>query len=319
MAIEIWSVPGVGEVNAGDDLATLVAEHAGDTLRDGDVVVVTSKIVSKAAGLSTTMDRAALIDKQTDRVVATRGETKIVRTYHGLTLAAAGIDASNAEPGRVLWLPDDPDADARAIRHGLRDALDVNVAVVITDTAGRAWRIGQTDIAIGCAGIVPVESFAGAVDSYGNPLVVTAPAIADEIAGAAELAAGKLDGTPIAIVRGLRAVWFSDDDGPGAAALIREENADMFGLGAKDAVLTAAQRRPDVRGFPEAEPDAWQRLLVSAQVGIEPSLATAARTGSRIRVTAHLENRSSWLAAGALAARLKFLAIGLGLDATIEV
>jgi coenzyme F420-0:L-glutamate ligase/coenzyme F420-1:gamma-L-glutamate ligase len=181
-------------------------------------------------------------------VLARRGPTTIVRTRHGLTLAAAGIDASNVEAGRIVLLPEDPDRSARELREAVRDRTGRNVGVVVTDTAGRAWREGQTDIAVGAAGIRVLESFAGRVDAYGNPLAVTAPAAADELAGAAELAQGKLGGRPFAVVRG-RAdlVLPPGDHGPGAAALVRPEGADMFGYGAREAVVRALRGDPGDR------------------------------------------------------------------------
>ena len=168
MTLTLDAVDGIGEIQPGDDLAALVVEHT--TLADDDVVVITSKIVSKAAGLSAD-DKERLVEEQTDRVVATRGGTRIIRTHHGLTLAAAGVDGSNVESGTYLPLPPDPDASARSIRADLRRLSGKRVAVIISDTAGRAWRNGQTDIAIGCAGLLPLEPFAGREDTHGNPLV----------------------------------------------------------------------------------------------------------------------------------------------------
>lgn len=250
MSLQIMPVEGIGEVRPGTDLATLVIAFA--DIKDGDVLVITSKVVSKALGLATTQSREEVVAEQTDREVARRGETSIVRTRHGLTLAAAGVDASNVTPGVVLPLPDAPDAVAREIRSAIRLRANRRVAVVISDTAGRAWRVGQTDIAIGCAGLAPLDSFVGRTDDYGNELFVTAPAVADEVAGAAELAAGKVGQRPITIVRGLSPELLLEDDGPGAAALIRDEREDLFGLGAREAVLASLAGRP-VRGFPQSE------------------------------------------------------------------
>jgi len=242
--LTIVAPDGVPEVRAGDDLAALLLAVA--EVRDGDVVVVTSKVVSKAApveeGRVRAGDREAALAEETDRVVARRGDTVIVRHRLGLTLAAAGIDASNVEPGRVVLLPLDPDESARRLRADLRDRTGANVGVVVTDTLGRAWRTGQTDVAIGAAGVRVVEAYAGRVDPHGNPLSVTEPAIADELAAAADLVKGKLGGRPFAIVRG-RAdlVLAPEDDGEGAAALIRPEGADLFGYGAREAVVQAAR------------------------------------------------------------------------------
>lgn len=170
---------------------------------------MTSKVVSKAAGLATRADKDDLLAAETDRVVARRGPTSIVRTHHGLTMAAAGIDNSNTAPGTLIPLPPDPDASAAAIRAGLLRLTGAQVAVIISDTAGRAWGVGQTDLAIGCAGILPVESFAGRTDPYGNPLAVTAPAIADELAGGAELASSKFGARPVVVVRGADPAWLT--------------------------------------------------------------------------------------------------------------
>jgi len=183
-------------------------------------------------------------------VVARRGPTTIVRTRLGLTIAAAGVDASNVAPGTVLRLPVDPDGTARRLRRAIAERAGANVGVVVTDTAGRAWRTGQTDIAIGAAGLLVLDDHVGRTDGYGNELMVTAPALADELAGAAELAQGKLAGRPFARVRG-RAdlVLPAGEDGPGAAVLVRGEGEDLFGFGAREAVVRAlagdpADRRP---------------------------------------------------------------------------
>src|SRR4051812_11700631 len=157
-------------------------------------------------------------------------------------MAAAGVDASNVEPGTVLLLPEDPDASARRLRRDIADRTGRNVAVVVTDTAGRAWRTGQTDIAVGAAGLEPLDDHAGRADSYGNPLAVTAPAIVDELASVAELVTGKLGGRPVSVVRGLGdRVLPAGDDGPGARALVRPRSEDMFALGAREAVLAAVR------------------------------------------------------------------------------
>ena len=252
VGITVWAPDGAPEIAEGDDLAALVVGLLGpDGLLAGDVVVVTSKVVAKSEGRVRTGDRDEAIAEETVRVVARRGATSIVRTRHGLTMAAAGVDASNVATGRVVLLPLDPDASARGIRRRILELTGVVVGVVVTDTAGRAWREGQTDIAVGAAGVRVAESFDGRVDGYGNPLVVTAPAVADEIAGAAELAQGKLGGRPFAVVRG-RAdlVLPADDDGPGAAALVRPDGMDMFGYGAREAVLHALRGDPaDARPF----------------------------------------------------------------------
>ena len=238
--IRVTAPDGVPEVRRGDDLAGLLLPLV--ELADGDVVVVTSKVVSKAEGRVRTGSRDDALPGETVRVVARRGPTTIVRTRHGLTMAAAGIDASNVERGQVALLPEDPDASARSLRAAVLERTGRNVGVVVTDTAGRAWREGQTDIAIGAAGLTVLEEFAGRTDAHGNELAVTAPAVADQIAGVAELAQGKLAGRPFAVVRG-RAdlVLPPGESGPGAGALVRAEGADLFGFGAREAVVRAVR------------------------------------------------------------------------------
>lgn len=236
--IEVTAPDGAPEIRPGDDLADVLLPLV--DLAEGDIVVVTSKVVSKAEGRVRHGTREAALPGETARVVARRGATTIVRNHLGLTMAAAGIDGSNVAPGHVVLLPLDPDGSARALRAGLRHRTGHNVAVVVTDTAGRAWREGQTDIAIGAAGLVVAEEYAGRTDHWGNELAVTLPAVADEIAGAAELAQGKLGGRPFALVRGRADLVLPPEvDGPGAAALVRAEGADLFGYGAREAVVRA--------------------------------------------------------------------------------
>ena len=261
-AFEVFPVPGIGEVTEGTDLAALVLDHA--TLEDGDVVVVTSKVVSKAEGRVVTATKAAALADETDRVVARRGETAIVRTHHGLVMAGAGIDASNTAPGTLVLLPEEPDRSARLLRSRIRQLSGRHVAVVVSDTSGRAWRNGQTDIAIGAAGLRVLDDHAGRPDRYGNVLAVTAPALADELAAAGDLAKRKLAMTPVAVVRGLGdLVLGADDDGTGAEALVRDEGSDMFGLGAREAVMQALDGR-DLRGF--GAPAAAEVLAAALEV-----------------------------------------------------
>ncbi|MGC5168503.1 coenzyme F420-0:L-glutamate ligase [Luteimicrobium sp. DT211] len=246
----LWVRPveGIGEVEAGDDVASLVVEaltaadgggEPGVPLEDGDVVVVASKIVSKAEGrLVRADDREQAITDETVRVVATRehagGVTRIVENRQGLVLAAAGVDASNVPPGTVLLLPEDPDASARRIRAGIAEATGRSVGVVVADTAGRAWRQGVTDIAIGAAGIVVLDDLRGSVDREGRPLTATVVAVADELAAATELVRGKSAGVPVAVVRGADA-WVTAEDGPGARAIVRPAEDDMFRTGSAEA------------------------------------------------------------------------------------
>ncbi len=246
MSLRIWGVEGFGEVVAGDDLAALIAV-AEPRLRDGDIVVVTSKVVSKAEGRLVPGDREAAIDSETVRVVARRGKTRIVETKHGFVMAAAGVDSSNVPPGTVALLPEDPDASAKKIREGLRRQLDVDVAVVVTDTMGRPWRNGLVDVAIGAAGIAVLDDYRGKVDAYGRNLEVTVTAIADEIAATAELVKSKLAGVPVAVVRGL--AFSPDTQGIGARALVRPAEEDMFRLGTAEAKRQAVFDRRTVRNF----------------------------------------------------------------------
>lgn len=252
-------VTGVGEIVSGDDLADVFA--GAGALVDGDILVVTSKVVSKAEGRVVSGDRASALAGETDRLVARRGLTSIVRTHHGLVMAAAGVDASNTTAGTVVLLPVDPDASARGLRDQIAARTGANVAVVVTDTAGRAWREGQTDIAVGAAGLEVCHDFAGRTDDYGNELAVTAPAVADELAATADLVKGKLRRCPAAVVRGLSGLVLpAGEHGPGARALVREEAGDMFGYGAREAVHRAVAADPaDLRGF--GAPSSAQELV----------------------------------------------------------
>jgi coenzyme F420-0:L-glutamate ligase/coenzyme F420-1:gamma-L-glutamate ligase len=273
--ITVWAPDGVGEVRPGDDLASLLLPLV--TLADGDVVCVTSKVVSKSEGRVLPGDRAAAMGHETVRLVARRGPLRVVVNRLGLTMAAAGVDASNVEPGHVVLLPENPDASARALRTALADRAGVNVGVLVTDTAGRPWREGQTDIAVGAAGLRVLDDHAGRTDAYGNELAVTAPAVADELAGVAELVAGKLAGRPFTVIRGRSDLVLPPDaDGPGAGALIRAEGEDLFGLGAREAVVRALAGRPEDRpafGSPVA---AGELVEVLGGLGV---LATAEGDG----------------------------------------
>jgi coenzyme F420-0:L-glutamate ligase / coenzyme F420-1:gamma-L-glutamate ligase len=218
----VTAVGGLPEIRAGADLAALIAD-AEPGLADGDILVVTSKIVSKAEGRAVRGDREAAIDAETVRLVARRGPTRIVETRHGLVLAAAGVDVSNTEPGTVVLLPADPDGSARRLRAGVRQRLGVRVGVIVSDTMGRPWRTGQTDAAIGAAGLRPLCDYRGHPDSFGVPLEVTIAAVADELAAAADLVLGKLERVPAALLRGYRI------DGDGSAReLVREPERDLF-------------------------------------------------------------------------------------------
>ena len=239
-AIEILPVAGLPEFRPGDDLGGAVAAAA-PWLRDGDVVVVTSKVVSKCEGrlVPAPQDaeewdrlRRKLVDEEAVRVLARKGRTLITENRLGLVQAAAGVDGSNVGRDELALLPVDPDASAAALRTGLRERLGVDVAVIITDTMGRAWRNGQIDAAVGAAGLRVLHSYSGAVDRHGNELVVTEVAIADEVAAAADLVKGKLTAVPVAVVRGLSIA----DDGSTARQLLRPGDEDLFWLGTAEAL-----------------------------------------------------------------------------------
>jgi coenzyme F420-0:L-glutamate ligase/coenzyme F420-1:gamma-L-glutamate ligase len=263
--MQVVAVPGLPRIDSSSNLAQLIfdasilwPDHTSG-LTDGDIVVITSKVVSKAEGNVVASDnRDELIDSQSVRTLATkhhaRGTTRIVQTHHGLVLAAAGIDASNVEAGTVVLLPQDPDASAQRIRKELQTLTGKQLAVVITDTMGRAWRNGLTDNAIGIAGLLALDDHTGKQDQFGRTLEMTVIAIADEIASAADLVKGKSLGNPVAIVRGM-SQYVTTDDGLGAAPLIRAQEEDLFWLGTAEAIQeghrTAAANRRTVRNFTE--------------------------------------------------------------------
>ena len=246
-AFAVVAPDGLPEVVAGDDLVALIVGavahldfgSGATALTDDDVVVVTSKVVSKAEGRSVAAhDREQAITDETVRVVASRehagGVTRIVENRLGLVMAAAGVDASNTPAGTVLLLPLDPDASARRLRAGIAAALGVRVGVIVTDTAGRPWRNGLTDLAIGAAGVVVLDDLRGTLDSQGRRLDSTVAAVADEIAAAAELVKGKSAGRPLAVVRGL-GEHVTVEDGPGARVMVRLGVDDMFRQGSAEA------------------------------------------------------------------------------------
>ena len=255
--IQILPITGLPRFRAGDDLAGALATAA-DWLRTGDILVVTSKIISKVEGRmvpaptdpeARDIARRALVDSEAVRVVARKGRTLITENKLGIVQAASGVDGSNVDGDELALLPTDPDASAAALRASLRDRLRIDVAVLITDTMGRAWRVGQTDVAIGAAGIAVTHPYEGSVDEYGNPLIVTDIAVADELAAAADLVKGKLGEIPVAVVRGLT----PRENGTTARDLLRPGEEDLFWLGTAEAIdvgrRQAVLMRRSVRDF----------------------------------------------------------------------
>jgi coenzyme F420-0:L-glutamate ligase/coenzyme F420-1:gamma-L-glutamate ligase len=234
--LEIFPLPGIGEVRPGDVVAQLIADACATdpdlALRDRDVLVVTQKIVSKAEGRLVAVDpddprsHKGLVVEEAVRVLRRRGDLLITETKHGFVCANSGVDLSNVERGYAALLPLDSDRSARRIRDGLRARAGVEVGIIVSDTFGRVWRRGLTDVAIGCAGIAAVVDLRGTEDAQGRVLQVTEVAVADEIAGAAELVMGKSTGIPVAVVRGLDETWFRDASV--AAELIRKPEEDLF-------------------------------------------------------------------------------------------
>jgi coenzyme F420-0:L-glutamate ligase/coenzyme F420-1:gamma-L-glutamate ligase len=238
VSLTVWAIEGIPEIVEGDDLALVIGDCAGDSFRDGDILAVTSKVVSKAEGrFVVAEDREQAITDETVRVVASRshpgGVTRIVENRLGIVAAAAGVDSSNTPAGTVLLLPTDPDASAARIRSALESRFALRLGVIITDTLGRPWREGQTDVAIGASGVRVIDDLRGTTDSEGRRLDVTAPAVGDEIAAAADLVKRKSAGLPVAVVRGLAHLLAVD--APGARSIVRPAASDMFRLGTDEA------------------------------------------------------------------------------------
>jgi coenzyme F420-0:L-glutamate ligase/coenzyme F420-1:gamma-L-glutamate ligase len=278
--LEIWGVEGLPEVRPGDDLGALISAAA--SLQDGDVLVVTSKIVSKAEGRLAPGTRLDHLAAESARVVARRGDTQIVETHHGFVMAAAGIDASNVPDGMVALLPVDSDASAEAIRVGVRERLGVEVAVIISDTMGRPWRDGVVDTAIGAAGLDVVWDLRGEHDAVGHLLEATIIAVADELASAADLVKGKVTDTPAAVIRGFP--YRPDASGRGAKPLIRNASEDMFRLGTREAmaavVATSAPIDPGTPGAEGVDQAAVERAIDA--LGDIPTVLTIAADGCTV-------------------------------------
>jgi coenzyme F420-0:L-glutamate ligase/coenzyme F420-1:gamma-L-glutamate ligase len=230
-SLEIIPITGIGEVRPGDDLANLIIE-ADTEIRDGDCLVITQKVVSKAENRLVDIDpnnplsHKPLVEQESVRILRRRGELIISQTEHGFVCANAGIDLSNVERGQAALLPIDSDRSARGIKDRLKARADLDVAIIVSDTFGRPWRRGVTDVAIGCAGIGAIVDLRGTTDAHGRELMVTEVAAVDEIAAAADLVMGKSEGIAVAIVRGLPSEWFR----PGSVVdeIVRDPADDLF-------------------------------------------------------------------------------------------
>ncbi|MEJ5946613.1 coenzyme F420-0:L-glutamate ligase [Pseudokineococcus basanitobsidens] len=338
------ALPGVPEVRAGHDLGALLVDavaRAGLALRDDDVLVVASKVVAKAEGRTVrARGRAAAVDAQTVRVVAERtmpggATTRVVESRSGPVLAAAGVDASDVEPGTVLLLPADPDASARRLRARVAELTGRSPGVVVSDTTGRPWRVGVADVALGAAGVLALDDVRGEVDRFGRPLEVTVRAVADEVAALGDLVKGKGAGTPVALVRGLPVVEPSTSardrgqvghglvggpDGAGAAGCVRTGAGDWFAYGHVEAVRAALGSPPGAVEPPPLDPTAdpvaarLRRALAVATGPGAPPDATAERAedGDAVLV------EGTALAVGALAERVRIALWAEGVAARVD-
>jgi len=230
MRLEIFPVEGLPEITRGDDLAGMICDAV--ELVENDVVMVTQKIVSKAEGAMVDIDPSnplshkPIVERESVRILRRRGELIISQTKHGFVCANAGIDLSNVERGTAALLPDDSDRSARRIRDAIRGRYNVNVGVIISDTFGRPWRRGVTDVAIGCAGVKAILDLRGTPDALGRTMQVTEVALVDELASAAELAMGKTTGIPVAVIRGGPTEWFGESSVQND--LVRDAADDLF-------------------------------------------------------------------------------------------
>ena len=234
--LELWGVEGIGEIASGDRIADVIVDACrqppNGPLQEGDVLVVTQKIVSKAEGRLVPIDaddprgHKGLVEEEAVRVLRRRGDLVITETRHGFVCANSGVDLSNVERGYAALLPVDSDRSARRIRDGVRAHLAIEVGIIVSDTFGRPWRKGLTDVAIGVAGIAAVVDLRGTDDALGRTMQVTEVAVADELASAAELVMGKSAGIPVAVIRGVDAEWLRDASV--AAEIVRAPHEDLF-------------------------------------------------------------------------------------------
>lgn len=350
--ITLSPLHGMPDIKPGDDLAALIAgclAAQGDSLLPGDIVVVTSKIVSKADGLYVaTADRADLVLQESTAVVAERrtstGMTRVVASVVGPVMAGAGIDASNAPSNAVpdassgaesretddqlLLLPRDPDASARRLHAGLTALVGhENFGVILSDTSGRPWRTGLTDFALGAAGIQLVDDLRGHADTGGRDLAVTVRNLADAVAAAADLVKGKVDGVPVAVVRGLSSMVVPVDRGEPVSTLVRSGPADWFALGQAEAVraalgVSAGSPESEEAGIASVHPEPLiDRVERSVRVALHGELAQLADVRSSVdegAVRLHLVCDDPVLL-GRVWARIEVALRGERLDATTEV
>lgn len=321
VGLEVVPAAGLPEVGPGDDLAALIAGAV--ELREGDVVVVASKVVAKAEGAFVAVDpaadqlaaRRAIALREARRVVVSTPGLLVTETPHGLVCAAGGIDASNVPGDRVLRLPADPDASARALRAALAERPGVGVAVVVTDTFGRPWRGGVVDVAIGCAGLPPYRDERGEADREGRSLAVTIVALADEVAAAADLVRRKADGVPLVVVRGL-AGEVAAEDGPGAAALARSGRGDLFPHGRGFLAHALGGTLPGPAGLHPGPLARWEvEAVTAAGHAAGADVAWEGLSGGQLRITVRAGDART---AGFALGRVQACLVDLGYDARVD-